>query len=536
MNGNVSSQSSFRVPRRTLLKGIGATAVLLGAGAVPMQSVFARQPQGPKVPADPFKLGIASGDPEPDGVVLWTRLVPDPFAPDGGMPNSPIQVRWEVAEDEAFRRIVQRGETTASPASAHSVHAEINGLRPDADYFYRFKAGDGESPVGHTRTASQGMRNKALTFAFASCQQWNAGLYTAYQHMAEEDLDLVVFLGDYIYEGTLSNPGPRLTLPPEPARPEPMTLEQYRHRYAVYKSDPHLQATHAKFPWIVTPDDHEVENNYAGATSEVDSEPDQDPAVFLRRRAAAYQAYYEHQPLRRISIPRGPDIQLYRRLAFGNLVEFNVLDTRQFRSDQACGDGTDVGCAEALEPQRTITGAQQEQWLLDGLAQSNARWNVLAQQVFFSQRDLTAGPQVGLSMDAWDGYRASRDRVIDGIVRRKVDNVVVIAGDVHANYAADIKANFDDPNSATLGSEFVGTSIASGGNGSDTTSGTANQLADNPHIKFHNAQRGYVKCSVTDREWRSDYKVVPQVTTPDAPIATRASFVVEHDRPGLQPA
>lgn len=533
MNGYASSLTSLR--RRSFLKGIGATAVVLGAGAIPVKTVFA-QAQSAPVPPDPYKLGIASGDPTSDGVVLWTRLVPDPFAPDGGMPNSPIQVRWEVAEDQGFTRIVRTGETTAMPALAHSVHAEVNGLKQGTHYFYRFKAGNEESPIGRTRTAPQGQSERTLNFAFASCQQWNSGLYTAYQHMAEEDLDLVVFLGDYIYEGTIANAGPRITLPPAQARPEPMTLEQYRYRYGIYKSDPHLQATHANFPWIVTPDDHEVENNYAGSTSEVDTEPDQDPAVFLQRRAAAYQAYWEHQPLRQASKPQGPNIQIFRRIPFGNLVEFNVLDTRQFRSDQACGDGTDIGCADALNPARSITGAQQEQWLLDGLARSNARWNVLAQQVFFCQRDLTAGPQVGLSMDAWDGYRASRDRILAGIIDRNVSNVMVLTGDVHANYAADIKANFDDPSSRTLGSEFVGTSIATGGNGSDTTGGTANQLAENPHIKFHNAQRGYVKVSVTEQAWRADYKVVPQVTTPDAPISIRRSFAVERNNPGLQPA
>ena len=160
--------------------------------------------------------------------------------------------------------------------------------------------------------------------------------------------------------------------------------------------------------------------------------------MFLLRRAAAYQAYYEHQPLRPQAIPNGPTMQIYRRVPFGNLVEFNVLDTRQFRSDQACRDGTDIGCAEALLPQRSSTGAPQEQWLMDGLARSHARWNVLAQQVFFSQRDLTAGPQQGFSMDAWDGCRASRDRILAGIIERRVDNVMVLTGDVHANLSRRI--------------------------------------------------------------------------------------------------
>jgi alkaline phosphatase D len=522
-----------QIGRRSLLKGMGAAAVLLGTGAFQSGRVLAQ----PAFLDDPFKLGIASGDPLPDGVVLWTRLAPKPFEPDGGMHPGSLGVRWEVAEDDAFRRIVQQGAVVARPELAHSVHAEVSGLQPGREYFYRFKAGPEISPVGRTRTApAQTASVPAFSFAFASCQQWQNGLYTAYQHLAAEDLDLVVHVGDYIYEGRIDSPGPRPALPPERSRPEPMTLEQYRYRYAVYKQDEHLRAAHAAFPWLVTWDDHEVENNYASDISQVDTEPDQDQAVFRQRRAAAYQAYYEHQPLRRSSLPRGPDMQLYRRITFGNLAEFNVLDTRQYRSDQACGDGTDIGCVERLDPARSITGATQETWLLDGLARSNARWNVLAQQVVFCQRDFEAGALQRFSMDAWDGYAASRNRVRDAIIQRGVNGVVVITGDVHVNYAIDMKADFDNPSSATIGTEFVGTSIATGGNGADTTPGGLTQLAENPHIKFFNAQRGYVRCTLTPERWRTDYRVVPQVTTPGAAVSTRASFVVERSTPGLQPA
>jgi alkaline phosphatase D len=512
---------------------MGAAAVLLGTGAYHSGRVLAQPP----FLDDPWKLGVASGDPLPDGVVLWTRLAPKPFEPDGGMPHEPFGVRFEVAEDEGFRRIVQRGAVEAMPELAHSVHAEVSGLRPGQEYFYRFKAGPEMSPVGRTKTApAPGTAAQQFAFAFASCQQWQDGNYTAYQHMAAEDLDLVVHVGDYIYEGNINTSTARTALPPVQARPEPMTLEQYRYRYAVYKQDDHLRAAHAAFPWLVTWDDHEVENNYAGDISQVDTEPDQNRAVFLQRRAMAYQAYYEHQPLRRTSLPHGPDMQLYRRVTFGALAEFNVLDTRQFRSDQACGDGTDIDCAERLDPARTITGGTQEQWLLDGLDRSAARWNVLAQQVVFSQRDLEAGAPQRFSMDAWDGYTASRNRIRDGFVQRGVDGVVVITGDVHVNYAIDVKADFDNPNSATVGTEFVGTSIATGGNGADLTPGGLTVLAENPHIKFFNGQRGYVRCTLTPELWRTDYRVVPQVTTPGAAVSTRASFVTERSAPGVHPA
>ncbi|CAN5604369.1 hypothetical protein BH20ACT18_BH20ACT18_03410 [soil metagenome] len=223
------------------------------------------------------------------------------------------------------------------------------------------------------------------------------------------------------------------------------TLEHYRNRHAQYKTDPDLQTAHARFPWIVTWDDHEVDNNWADEVPE-DGQPRD---AFLRRRAAAFQAYYEHMPLRRSSRPRGIDLQLYRRIAYGDLATFNVLDTRQFRSDQACGDGRQRGCDERLDPARSITGDAQERWLLDGLEDSRTRWNVLAQQVFFAQRDYEAGPLQAFSMDAWDGYVASRERILGGIAERRVANPVVLTGDVHQHWAADLKADFDDPDSQT---------------------------------------------------------------------------------------
>ena len=227
-------------------------------------------------------------------------------------------------------------------------------------------------------------------------------------------------------------------------------------------------------------------------------------------------------------------MQLYRRLTFGNLVEFNVLDTRQYRSDQACGDRTRINCSEALESTRTITGQKQEQWLFQGLAKSQARWNILAQQVFMAQRDFEPGAEVRLSMDAWDGYVGSRDRLFQFLQQSQPANPIVLTGDVHTNWVADLKADFNNPNSKTIGTEFVGTSISSGGNGSDTNPNTEAILAENPHIKFFNNQRGYVRCELTPQRWQSDYRTVAAVTTLDAPITTRASFVVENGRPGAQ--
>jgi alkaline phosphatase D len=477
--------------------------------------------------ANPFTLGVASGDPLPDGVVLWTRLAPDPLAVDGngGMDPVRVPVHWIVSADDRMRQIVRRGVTFANPSLAHSVHVEVDGLRPGRPYWYQFQVRGEWSSVGRTATSLPFWESpRQLRFGVASCQHYEQGFYTAYGHMANEDLDLVVFLGDYIYEGGVSP-----TLPRQHDGIEPMTLAAYRNRHALYKTDPNLQAAHGTFPWVAVFDDHEVENNWAGLFDQNGSTPE----VFLPRRATAFQAYYEHMPLRAGSIPRGPDIQMYRRLRFGDLAQFNMLDTRQYRDNQACDDGTDIGCAEAIDPARTITGAAQEQWLLGGLDQSRARWNIVGQQVFMAQRDFEPGALQRLSMDGWDGYAASRDRVLGGAAAREVSNLVVLTGDVHANYAADLKVSFDDPASPVIGSEFVGTSISSGGDGVDVPANSSVLLAENPHIKFVNSQRGYLVCELTRQQWRTQYRTVPFVTTPDAPITTRATFVTLNGVPGV---
>jgi alkaline phosphatase D len=517
------------IERRTFVKlsGLSAAALIFGLGPF-TERAAAR----PRFSGYPFSLGVASGDPRPHGVVLWTRLAPDPLAEDGngGMPPLKVPVYWEIAEDEGFGKVVQSGEVSARPELAHSLHVQVRGLEPTHEYFYRFGSGSELSPTGRTKTTpASGASVAKLAFAFASCQMYEHGYYTAYRRMSEEDLDLVVHLGDYIYEDGPNQYVAQSGNVRTHNSPEIFTLPEYRNRHALYKTDEDLQAAHAAFPWVVTWDDHEVENNYADEVSQIDSEPDQDPEVFLMRRAAAYQAYYEHMPLRRTSVPLGPDMQLYRRISYGNLAEFNVLDTRQYRDDQAAGD------PERQDPSRTITGEEQEQWLLDGLATSGAIWKVLAQQVFFANRDGDPGEGERYNMDAWDGYLGSRNRVLDFIQQGRIENSIVLTGDVHNNWAAELKANFDDPNSETLGVEFIGSAITSGGDGADTP-GPDQQavLEENPHIKFFNGQRGYVRCRLTPELWRTDYRVLPYVKEPGASMYTRASFAVEAGRPGLQ--
>ena len=477
----------------------------------------------------PFTLGIASGDPLPDGVVLWTRLAPDPLN-GGGLDKRAIPVQWEVALDANFNNIVKRGNEVSKPRLGHSIHVEVDGLEPSTWYYYRFKARDHISPTGRTKTApTYGSEVDQLNFAFVSCQNWPTGYFTAYQHLAKDDLDLVVHLGDYIYEGNHSTK----VRPTDYSAPEIYTLDDYRNRYALYKLDTDLQAAHANFPWIVTFDDHEVDNNYA---NDIPQDPQkQSRKDFMQRRSVAYQAYYEHMPLRRNSLPNRSDMQLYRRLAFGNLVEFNVLDTRQYRDDQANGDGWKVPTPESEDPSRTMLGEQQERWLLDGLAASQTKWKVLAQQVFFAHRDGDFDPnEEYVSMDAWDGYPGARQRIVDFLAEKDIKNTVVLTGDVHTNWANEIKVDFHDANSENVAVEFVGTSITSNGDGSDVNSNTAQYLKENPHIKFFNNYRGYVRCKLTQDTWQTDYQVIPYVTRPGAPISTRASFIVEDGKPSLK--
>ncbi len=512
----------MRISRRRFFGAglAGAVAVLAGTGAA-----TSRRYPAPRV-GNPFTLGVASGDPAPDSVVLWTRLAPLPLEPGGGMPEGPVTVDYELAHDEQFTRLVHRGSVTATRELAHSVHPEVFGLEPNRVYHYRFRAGDAVSAVGRTRTTPRpGQRTERLDFAFASCQAWHDGHYTAYGHLAEEDLDLVVHLGDYIYEYSAAR-NARGVAVPAPLHGEPFGLAAYRMQYALYKSDPLLQLAHARFPWLVTLDDHEVEDNWAGDSSVFDLEIDQVPAVFRQRRAAALQAMYEHQPLRAAQLPAGPAMRLHRRMAFGALAEFTLLDTRQYRDDQVCGDEHTAHCPDRFRADRSILGAPQRDWLLSGLATAQARWQILGNQVPMGETDADPGPGRSVSPDAWDGYVADRNTVLGRAADAGVRNLVVITGDRHENYAADLVRDFGDPESPVVATEFVGTSISSGGDGYDCGAPGAARLAANPHLRFFNSQRGYVRCTVTERLWRTDFRVVPYVSRPGAPVRTRASYVI----------
>lgn len=476
---------------------------------------------------NPFTLGVASGDPSPTGVVLWTRLAPDPLA-GGGMPPLPVLVRWRVADDAELRHIVRQGLAVAWPSLAHSVHVEVEGLEPGRWYYYQFSIGTAESPVGRTRTLpSFGAHVEQLRFAFVSCQDWQNGLYPAYRNLASEDLDLIVHLGDYIYEYASDSGAVR-----QHDGPEAQTLQGYRNRHALYKTDPHLQAAHLVCPWLVVPDDHEVENNYANDISENDD----DRGWFLQRRAAAYRAYYEHMPLRARSFPIGPGMWLYRGLDFGDLASFSALDTRQYRTDQPCGDGPRFPCAAQFAAAQTMTGPVQEAWLLSRLDKSPARWNIVAQQTMFASFDFLSGPNAVFLMDQWDGYFAARERITSFLALRRPSNPVVISGDIHSSWVHDVKASFLNPTSAKVGAEFVGPSISSGFP-SILIPVVESALPANPHTMFFDGlYHGYVRCTVTPDQWLADYRVVPTILDDQAEAFTLRSFVVQDGRPGAIPA
>jgi alkaline phosphatase D len=526
--------------RRRLLHLVGASATVLWLP----RSAWSQ----PRLTSNPFTLGVASGSPTCDSVVLWTRLhVP------GGLGASlgriPVTVRWEVAHDDHFTHIVQSGQSPASPELAHSVHVEVAGLEADRRYFYRFMAGDAISPVGRTRTFPKpDAAVDRLRLGYASCQKWEDGYFTAWRHMREEDLDAVMFLGDYIYEYPAIHSKVRT-----PSGGWVLTLDDYRRRYALYKGDADLQAMHAACPWLMTWDDHEVQNDYAGGQAGNSGFFDpSSPDNFLSRRAAAYQAYYEHMPIRASALTQavagllsGAETRVYTRMPYGQLASLYLLDARQYKDPQVCNKGLGYGssildpatCPAWQEPKRSLLGLPQERWLNEEFARIRTRgtgWNVLGQQTLFGQRDFKVGPGRSLWNDGWDGYAAARTRLTDSFRKHALPNPVLLGGDVHENWVGHVKADYTDPRSASVGVEFCGTSITSrsGGNAK-----TAERLAENPHFVFADAQRkGYGVVELTPGQLTTTLRVVDDVTSRETRIETLARFAVQSGRPVIERA
>ncbi|MFD8493208.1 alkaline phosphatase D family protein [Amycolatopsis sp. NPDC059657] len=518
-----------QVNRRSVLLGGAAAVSAAGLTATLPSWASARTTAAAPAIHDPFQLGVASGDPLPDSVVLWTRLAPAPLNPDGlgGMPNASYAVDWEIANDAAFSSIAQKGTVTAVQASAHSVHVEPAGLEAGREYFYRFKAAGYISPVGRTRTApAAGAAVNQLKYAFSSCQHWEEGWYHAYKGMVADNPELVLFLGDYIYEKKsgrkLSALNPRHLAVSDDAT----TLALYRARHGQHKTDADLQAAHAMAPWMVVFDDHEVMNNWNGTTSPASAD----------RKAAGFQAFYEHMPIRSTAKPVGATIKLYRQFVWGNLARFHLLDTRQYRNAQVPdpADGN-PNCTTMRDPARSILGTAQEAWLLKQFETHPATWDFLGQQVFFATRDDDGSKTTCQSTDSWQGYEASRDRIAKGWVDRKVPNPIVLTGDVHRHWAADLRRDYFNHSDPIIGSEFVTTSVTS--NSDDATDPSAAWYANNPHVKYCRGKRGYVRMTASQAQVRADFVTVSDTTEGaigKVTIATDRSYVVQAGKPGLQ--
>lgn len=482
----------------------------------------------PRWRADPFSLGVASGMPRPDGVVLWTRLAPAGEEAAERDARPPCKVRWQVFADEALRRPVAEGEQITHAGRAFSVHVQVGGLAPQRSYWYRFTCGDAQSRVGRTRTApATGAPVQRLRLALASCQHYEYGYYAAHREIAARELDAVVFVGDYIYEGNISPANARR----RHDAPVPHSLDEYRARHALYKRDGDLQAAHAAHPWILTWDDHEVVNDYTGDREPAPTGTEQ----FLRRRAAAYRAYFEHMPL--ALGPEGADMRIHDCFAWGDLADIWTLDCRQYRSHHACADPqmsqgrVVVDCAELSDPSRTMLGAGQERWLAQGLAASTARWKLLAQSTQVSSTGIETPGGRQFWTDAWDGYPLARRRLLQGIADAKVGNVVALGGDVHRFVAADLRLVPNDADSPVVASEFVGGSVTSRGAG---RAAMAKMQRNNPDVVHARGdERGYAFLDIDRQAVRCEFRSTPHPALQDAALGRHAVHAVESGRAGV---
>jgi alkaline phosphatase D len=519
--------------RRTFL-------TLTGSAALCAPALIGCATSGPNWSSDPFALGVAAGDPASDGFVLWTRLAPDPVAADakrpGGLGGGNIEIAYEIATDPNMREIVRRGTAIAEAAHAHSVHLEIHGLAPGRPYWYRFTSGPAQSRIGKAATLpALGARVDNLRFAFVSCANYEQGYFSAYRHLADEQPDLVLFLGDYIYE-YIERRRPTVRLHSDGV--EATNLATYRNRYAQYRLDPDLQRLHATAPMLITWDDHEVDNDYTAEWSSTFA----DPVKFAGRRRAAYQAFYEHMPLRPLRYDaRTHAIRLHDRFAYGDLLEISLTDPRQYRSRLACPTPPDRGrghletlasCPELIDPSRSFLGLQQEGWLTDGLAHSRARWNVIAQSTLMSQwRQRGQNNEINFWTEDWNGYAPSRTRLLQYIHDARVANPVVIGGDIHSFWANDLKLDFNDMKSPTVATELIGSSITSVGPNYETF---VKYLPDNPHVRFFESRRrGYVSVDLTRERMTTNFRAVSDVRAADASVATLKSFTVEDGKTGV---
>ncbi|MEU8518551.1 alkaline phosphatase D family protein [Streptomyces sp. NPDC048577] len=521
--------------RRTVVKAAAVTAAAAPA------LVGAASPALADDEAPTFLHGVASGDPLPDGVLLWTRVTPTAEAVPGSRTGPDVAVGWEIAEDRAFARTVARGTATATATSDHTVKADVRGLRPATTYHFRFTAGGTVSPVGRTRTApAPDSAAPGIRFGVVSCANWEAGYFSAYRHLAgRADLDAVLHLGDYIYEyAGGAYPEAKYTVRRHAPEHEIVSLADYRTRHGTYKTDADLQALHAAHPVIAIWDDHEfandawsggAENHTPGAEGE-----------WAARVAAAKQAYFEWMPVR-----ASTEGTVYRRLRFGRLADLHLLDLRSFRSRQA-----GVGSGEVDDPERTMTGRAQLDWLKAGLAGSDAQWKLVGTSVMISPvafgslpahllsplAELLGLPKGGLAVntDQWDGYTDDRRELLDHLTRRSVRNTVFLTGDIHMAWANDVPVKAATyPLSASAGTEFVVTSVTSDNlddmlhvaPGTVSVVASAAVRATNRHVKWVDMDHhGYGVLDVTPERAQMDYYTVSDRTRADATTAWARSY------------
>jgi alkaline phosphatase D len=487
--------------------------------------------QGPRWQVDPFSLGVASGQPQPDSVVLWTRL--HMAEADAPLKAQAINVVCEVFADAALRQPVRQWRVQTDAARAHSVHVVATGLQPGRPYWYRFVCGSASSPVGRART-SPGVNDAVdrLRIALASCQHYEQGYFAAHREMAQRDLDLVLFVGDYIYES--SNPQYMLR---QHLGGVPKSLDEYRDRHAQYKSDADLRACHAAHTWLMTWDDHEVVNDYANDLDRNFT----DPQVFLRRRAAAYQAYFEHMPVR-----LGPDaakpsqMRIHDRMAWGRLADLWTLDCRQYRDHHACpdpmrgGGRVVVGCDALADPSRSMLGTAQEQWFTEGLTRSTKRWKLVAQSTQMSSSGVNTPLGRSAFTDGWDGYPQARAKLLDTVAQAGLQNVVVLGGDVHMNVAAQLRVQPNDERSPVVASEIVTTSVTSRGLGEKLLAQIRDSNPDILHARSD--ERGYTLLDIQPEGMRAEFMTTPNPAQAQGVFKAQAQWLVRAGVAGLQKA
>jgi alkaline phosphatase D len=543
---NYSNRLVPHTSRRSLLRLAWASSVGLAGGSIYGCAIsgasFVKELQG----VSPFALGVASGSPMPTSVVLWTRLA-TPLKSGKSIPNATIDVQWQVSEDDKFTRIVGKGISQAVPLLGHSIHVEATNLKPHRRYWYRFQVADALSAIGSTITAPLNDSQVAsLRVVLASCQNFEQGYFHAWKHAVAEQPDLVLFTGDYIYEYGANMSAGR---PRQHNSPEVKTLDEYRNRYSLYKSDVDLQAAHAAAPWISTWDDHEVANDYASDRDE------QFRDGFLKRRGAAYQAYWENMPLpvAMLDMAKLPAMQIYSRYSWGRLAQFHVLDDRQYRDYQVCPQNGKSGsstvwrdqCPALDDPKRSLLGAKQEAWLADGLQKDMATWTVIGQQTLMAHMNQAMGVEFDKGRerfwtDGWNGYQPARERLLQSVANAqsagRAKDTLVLGGDVHAWYLADLQMQKDVAQkgkaAAIVASEICGGSITSGSWPQDISEKIVRNL---PHYHYTRSdKRGYTLIDFNSKVATVKLRAVADVKLVESPVHTDATFVVERGRPGVQ--